>query len=167
MGTGIHGGFGNTAGSKNHYEKKGKLIKTNASYTRDSLIKEIDGHTDISTKIAKELTNHNIHINVLGDKLFEEYLGYDEKTVAVTIGKQIYLRRSSASIICDLIHEGKHVLDYLSGININNIRSWDGEIRAYRAEREFQISTKRKLDFENDDDLLVHVWKNYERGEQK
>ena len=164
MGTGMHGGFGNTAG-KNHYEKKGILVKSNVSHTRDSLINEIDGHTEISSKIAKGLNNHSIHINVLGDRLFEEYLGYDKKTVAVTIGNQIYLRSSSASIISDLIHEGTHVLDYLSGINVKNIRSWNGEIRAYRAEREFQIKTKRKLDFENDDDLLVHVWKNYERGE--
>lgn len=164
MGTGIHGGFGNTNGSKRS-EKKGTLIQTKLTHTRESLIKELHGYTEISTMIAEGLKNHDIHLNVLGDKLFEEYLGYDKKTVAVTIGKQIYLRGSSASIISDLVHEGTHVLDILAGINIKNIRTWPGEIRAYKAEREFQKKTNRKLDFKTEDDLYVHVWQNYERGD--
>ena len=164
MGTGIHGGFGNTKGS-NRQEKIGIIKQVKASHTRDSLIKELHGHTEISTKIAEGLKKNNIHINVLGDYLFENYLGVGKKTVAVTIGKQIYLRSSSATIISDLVHEGTHVLDYLSGISVNNIKTWSGEIRAYKAERDFQIKTKRKLDFATEDDLYVHVWSNYKRGE--
>ena len=165
MGVGIHGGFGNTAGS-NRSEKVGTLTQTKLTYTRESMIKELYGYTEISTKIAKGLKNHDIHLNVLGDKLFEDYLGVDKKTIAVTIGKQIYLRGSSASIISDLVHEGTHVLDTLAGISIRNIRTWPGEIRAYKAEREFQMLTKRELNFKTEDDLYVHVWQNYERGDQ-
>ena len=49
MGVGIHGGFGNTHGSKLislikvSYSKKGTLTQVKANHTRDSLIKEIDG----------------------------------------------------------------------------------------------------------------------------
>ena len=166
MGTGIHGGFGNSRGSKK-FKKTGTLEPCKNTYTRDSLINELQGYTETSTKIAAGLKNGDIHINILGDRLFEDYLGCDKKTVAVTIGKQIYLRRSSASIISDLVHEGTHALDYISGVHIENIRTWPGEIRAYKAEREFQIKTNRKLDFETEDDLYVHVWKNYERGDTK
>ena len=97
------------------------------------------------------------------DKLFSEYLGVSSDTVGLTVGNQIYLRASSASIISDLVHEGNHAIEYISGINVNNIRTWPGEIRAYKAEREFQIKTKREVTFKNENDLLVHVWSNYER----
>lgn len=169
MGAGTHGGFGNTRGSKRanlikiSYSKKGKLTQAKASHTRESLLKEIDGHTTISSEIAKNIKNGNVHINVLGDKLFSEYLGVDSDTVGLTVGNQIYLRASSASIISDLVHEGNHAIEYISGISVNNIRTWPGEIRAYKAEREFQIKTKRDLTFKNENDLLVHVWSNYER----
>ena len=169
MGVGIHGGFGNTHGSKLislikvSYSKKGTLTQVKANHTRDSLIKEIDGHTKISSEIAKNIRKGNVHINVLGDKLFSEYLGVSSDTVGLTVGNQIYLRASSASIISDLVHEGNHAIEYISGINVNNIRTWPGEIRAYKAEREFQIKTKREVTFKNENDLLVHVWSNYER----
>ena len=169
MGAGKHGGFGNTLGSKHfsntktNSQKKGILKVVKANHTRESLIEEIDGHTNISTAIAKKIQSGDIHINVLGDRLFSEYLGAKEKTVAITIGKQIYLRASSASIISDLVHEGNHALEYISGISPNNIRTWPGEIRAYKAEREFQIKTNRPVDFPNENDLLIHVWRNYER----
>ncbi len=165
MGTGVHGGFGNSKGH-NHSEKKGIIKQTKLIYTRDSMIKELHGYTEISTKIADGLKNHNIHINVLGDQLFENYLGVDKKTIAATVGKQIYLRSSSASIISDLVHEGTHVLDILAGISLKNVSTWPGEIRAYKAEREFQQKTNRELDFKTEDDLYVHVWKNYKRGDQ-
>lgn len=163
MGTGVHGGFGNSFGRK-HSLKLGKIHHTNNNYTRESLINEIDGHTVLSTKIASGIKNGDIHINVLGDRLFEEYLGYGKNTIAVTIGKQIYLRSSSASIISDLIHEGTHVLDHLSGINSQNIGRIKLELRAYKAERDFQIKTNRKVDFPNEDDIYVHVHRNYKKG---
>lgn len=169
MGAGKHGGFGNTYGSKHSYlsnnnsQKKGTRSIVKANHTRDSLLNEIDGHTKISSAIAKTIRSGDIHINVLGDKLFSDYLGVKDDTVAITVGKQIYLRASSASIISDLVHEGNHALEYISGVSVNNIRTWPGEIRAYKAEREFQIKTKRPLDFKTENDLLVHVWKNYER----
>ncbi len=165
MGMGLHGGFGNSRGSRliKKSAKKGKLSSIKASYTRDSLIRELDGHTNTSTELAKRIRIGDIHINVLGDDLFERYTGSDKDTLAVAIGKNLYLRRSSASIVSDMVHEGKHALDYISGINTYEIQTWPGEIRAYKAEREFQIKTKRPVDFINENDLLVHVWKNYKR----
>ncbi len=169
MGTGRHGGFGNTHGSKNYTivegnsQKKGNRTVIKANHTRESILKEIDGHTVISSNIAKKIKGGEIHINVLGDRLFSEYLGTEDDTIAATVGNQIYLRASSASIASDLVHEGTHAIDYISGVKVNNIRTWPGEIRAYKAEREFQMKTNRNVDFATEDDLLVHVWKNYPR----
>jgi hypothetical protein len=168
MGAGKHGGFGNTYGRKhsnlsNNPQKKGTLIIAKANHTRESLIKGIDGYTAISSAVAAKIRSGDIRINVLGDKLFSEYLGVGESTLAMAVGKHVYLRASSANIISELVHEGNHALDYLSGISENNIKTWPGEIRAYRAEREFQIKSNRPVDFANDNDLLVHVWSNYER----
>ena len=169
MGAGTHGGFGNTRGSKRaflikiSYSKKGELTQVKANHTRESLLNEIDGYTQISSEVAKNIRNGNVRITVLGDQLFNDYLGVDSGTLGLTIGNHIYLRSSSASIISDLVHEGNHAIEYISGINEHNIRTWPGEIRAYKAEREFQIKTNRELTFKNENDLLVHVWSNYER----
>ena len=42
-----------------------------AIYTKEDLIKALDGGTDISTEIANQLRSGEININVLGDELFE------------------------------------------------------------------------------------------------
>lgn len=165
MGTGYHGGFGNTNKAIKKASKKGELQKIRANYTREMFIKELEGVTEISTAVAIGLRNGDVHINVLGDKLFEEYLGVSEDTLGLQEGKYIYLRSSSASIISDLVHEGNHLLEYLAGVDPKEINTWPGEIRAYRAEREFQIKSGREVTFLNDNDLLVHVWSNYKRYE--
>ncbi len=173
MGTGINGGFGNTKGRSilslfsNITNKKGIHVFCKNNYTRESLIHELEGQTKISNEIAERIKKGDIFINILGDHLFNEYLNAKSETVAVTVNKQIYLRASSASIVSDLVHEGNHALEFFSNINPNNIRTWPGEIRAYKAEREFQIKTNRPVDFINENDLLVHVWKNYEREAKK
>ena len=166
MGAGVHGGFGNTQGSRrNHSLKKGKFHSQHVNHTRESLLRELDGQTPTSSAIADKIRRQEIKINVLDDNLFNRYLGYDNHTLAVTVGKQVYLRKNSASIISELVHEGQHALDFIHGIKESSIRTWPGEIRAYKAEREFQMKTKRPVDFANENDLLVHVWRNYKREE--
>ena len=171
MGAGLHGGFGNTRGRT--YKKANTTFNNtnyqtvNIHYSRESLISELEGVTKISNDVADALKKSIIKINVLGDKLFENYLGVDKKVKAMQIGNQLYLRNSSLSIHSDLVHEGNHALEYLAGVPAEIVGGWEGEIRAYKAEREFQIRTNRPLEFVNEDDIKVHVWMNYPRRAKK
>lgn len=47
------------------------------------------------------------------------------------VGNQIYVRRGSASVFSDVVHEGIHVIDFLDGIDERTISSWAGETKAY------------------------------------
>lgn len=109
MGTGYHGGFGSSHGSgmKVSY-KLGPKGESYRNYTREDLISYIDGVTEESTAIANKIRNGTIKVNVLGDRLFEEYLGASPETVAMAVGNQIYLRNSSINIYSDMVHEGVH-----------------------------------------------------------
>ena len=164
MGAGYHGGFGKTHGSgiKVSYKlgPKGEGYK---NYTREDLVNYIDGVTEESTAIAKGIRNGTVKVNVLGDRLFEEYLGASPDTVAMAIGNQIYLRNSSINIYSDMVHEGTHAMDYIHGIKESVTSSWVGETRAYSAERKFQIAKGGHIDFANENDMMVHIWKNYKR----
>lgn len=55
-------------------------------------------------------------------------------------------RRSSPTIISDVVHEGTHVIDYVNGMDQNVLFSWTGEIRAFPEENvskcDFDISRK-------------------------
>jgi len=161
MGTGIYGGFGKTKGFVSESRKKGELSYQKAFHSRDSIIEGIDKKTQTASQIAYAIRNGDIKINVLGDVLFNEYLGEKDSTLGVQVGKQLYVRASSLSILSDIIHEGVHVLDYIAGKKSSR---WDAEMRAYKAEREFQIVTNTKVDFPDMNELEVHVWMNYERS---
>ncbi len=131
--------------------------------TRDDIIEALNGTTDKSTEIAGAIQDGRIGINVLGDELFESYLGVSPNTVAAELNGQIYLRRSSQSLYSDVVHEGTHALDYLSGVDERTIGSWTGEIRAYMAEREFQIKSGMTVQFSDIQDMMVHIWSFYPR----
>ena len=49
------------------------------------------------------------------------------------------------------------VKDYLLGIPAEEIGGWFGELRAYRAEHEFQVKAGLKVEYANDDDICVHA----------
>lgn len=165
MGAGYHGNFGKTYGSDvKVFYKLGSKGESYKNYTKDDLINYIDGITEESTIIATGIKNGSIKVNVLGDKLFENYLGASSNTVAMTVGNQIYLRNSSISIYSDMVHEGTHALDYVRGIEEHVILSWTGEMKAYSAERKFQIAKGDHVDFLDENDMLVHIWKNYKRS---
>ena len=162
MGTGIHGGFGLTAG-RHSSSKAGKTKSVKANYTKEQLIDFIDGITPQSSKIADYIRKGKISINVLGDELFERAFGVDSNVIGLAIGNRIYIRRDSVSIYSDLVHEGTHALDYLEGISYENISSIEGEFRAYKAEHLFQRAAKLPVEFANEDDIKIHLWINYRR----
>ena len=99
--------------------------------------------------------------------MIERYYKISPGTAGFADGNKIYIRKSSLSIKSDLFHEGVHANDFLLGIPSEEIGGWSGELRAYRAEHEFQIKAGLPVEYANDDDICVHVWMNYERRKKK
>ncbi|MEY8425651.1 hypothetical protein AALB52_23805, partial [Lachnospiraceae bacterium 38-14] len=143
--------------------KNGNYESKTQNYTRDNIIDSLDGVTIKSTEIANALRNKDIGINVLGDELFERYFGCSSDTIAIQIGNQIYVRNSSVSLLSDVVHEGTHALDYLNGISESTISSWSGETAAYSAERDFQMESGMSVQYENEEDMMIHIWSNYKK----
>lgn len=150
-------------GGTNSAYKLGNNVTISQSLTRQDIINSLDGVTDQSTQIANAIKDGKIKINVLGDELFESYLGVSSNTTAMQVGNQIYMRRSSASIYSDVVHEGTHAMDFINNISQREISPWPGEIRAYSAERLFQIKAGMPVQFATENDMLIHIWSNYKR----
>lgn len=159
MGAGYHGGFGSTKGSGNS-QKKGYQKANQGLRDKDQLYSSVDGVTEHTSEIIKNIKNKKIKVSVLGDRLFEEYLGEDKNTAAVAIGNKIYLRRSSVTVSSDFVHEGTHALDYIAG-KLSKMNVIESEMHAYRREHEFQKAAGIPLEFANEDDIRVHVFLNY------
>lgn len=66
-------------------------------------------------------------------------------------------------MLSDVVHEGTHATDYANGIGQSTISSWTGETAAYSAERDFQIESGMSAQFENEEDMMIYIWSNYER----
>ena len=93
MGAGYHGGFGLTKGSakllSQGYRRGTQQIKD-----KEQLYKGVDGITPQASEIVKNVKLGRIKLTILGDKLFEEYIGEYSETLGVAIGSKIYLRMS-------------------------------------------------------------------------
>lgn len=162
MGAGYHGGFGATSGKKTAL-KTGGVTSVKQNYTREQLLTFIDGVTKHSSEIVANINAGNIKLSFIGDELFERAFGVSSDVTGLAIDNKIYIRKSSITIHSDMVHEGTHALDYLRGISYSERAGWAGEIRAYTAEHHFQKAANITLEFANEDDIRVHVWKNYKR----
>ena len=160
MGSGYHGGFGDTLGKKYLY-KNGRQNYIRANYTKEQLLESIEGKTKQATKIANSIRNGRILMSVIGNELFDRAFGVNSNVIGLAIENKIYLRRDSISIYSDMIHEGTHALDYTNGIEFNEISSYEGEMRAFKAEHEFQKAVGIKPDFKNEEEIKVYVLVNY------
>ena len=162
MGAGIHGGFGATKGS-NKVSKEIYKESRDKNYTREDLIDFIDGKTEQSSIIADKIRNGEIKISILGDQLFEKMFGVNYEVIGIAMGNKIYLRKNSSSIHSDIVHEGTHAVDFLNGLSYNKISSWDGEIKAYTEEHYFQKASGLALQFDNENEIKIHVMSNYKK----
>ena len=162
MGAGYHGGFGATKGSSKVL-KKGYQSSGEQNYTKEQLVDFLDGKTSQSSEIADKIRKGEIKLSVLGDELFERAFGVNSDVVGIAIDNKIYIRRNSSTIHSDMVHEGTHAMDFLKGLPYEKISSWDGEIKAYTAEHHFQKASGLAVQFTNEDEIKVHVWKNYRK----
>ncbi|WP_288886487.1 hypothetical protein [uncultured Eubacterium sp.] len=166
MGAGIHGGFGATKGSVKLYKDIYAKSKEQ-NYTREQLINFLDGKTKQSSIIADKIRKGEIKISVLGDKFFEDVFGVNKDVVGIAIDNKIYVRKNSNTIHSDIVHEGTHAVDYLSGLSYDKISSWNGEIKAFTAEHHFQKASGLKLQFDSENEIKIHVMNNYKKKGRK
>lgn len=163
MGTGYHGGFGATKGSA---YKKSSSSKHNQCVTislkREDIIDALMGVTLASTVVAEFIRDKKIGINILGDKLFDATLRKDvdpKKTNAYQDKNQIYIRRSALKGYTNFVHEGTHAYDYIKGVI--KPASFEGELRAYMNEHEYQIKKGEHVEYEGEDEIRVHIKLEY------
>lgn len=75
--------------------------------------------------------------------------------------------KNSNTIHSDIVHEGTHAVDYLSGLSYDKISSWNGEIKAFTAEHHFQKASGLKLQFDSENEIKIHVMNNYKKKGRK
>ncbi len=131
---------------------------------KSQLIRALDGTTPEAIEIAQAIRNGNINVRILRNNGFARAFraaggtGSIHNVAAFQQGKSIILRRGSASLVSDAVHEGVHALDELRGF-VGTDFQW--EKRAYFAERRFQRATGRPLDFPNWRDIYIYIRNNY------
>ncbi|MDE5697735.1 MAG: RHS repeat-associated core domain-containing protein [Lachnospiraceae bacterium] len=131
-------------------------------YTKEEILALIDGKTRQSTKVARAIRRGEIGLNLLSDRLFEDYFGVNKLVVGIEVKNQIYIRNKADHILSTIVHEGTHALDYKSGYGIDGVSHWAWEKRAYFYERQFQLALGEQVNFTTINDMLVHIWSNYE-----
>ena len=78
--------------------------------------------------------------------------------MAFAQGNEVYLRTDSPTMLSDVVHEGTHALDYLSGLDVSQRKL---ELRAYWQEREFQKATGAPLGFKTVAAMLMFIYRTY------
>lgn len=141
--------------------KIGLLCGINKNYTKEELLNGLLNVTDKSNEIAKRIKEKNIKLSVIGDELFENYLGVGKDVIAMQVGNNIYVRKSSKTILSDIVHEGTHASDFYTGISQKDISSIKGEIKAYTEEYYYQKKKYGKTSFSSIDEIKAHVHNNY------
>jgi hypothetical protein len=133
--------------------------------SRESLVNSLTGFTEQGNRVAQGLETRQIGLNVLGDELFAKaYRGRNDpaRVRAFQRGEFIYIRRSSARMKSDIIHEGTHVLDEAQGsLPSYGLNPYIWEKRAYFYERQFQVAEGGNPEFLTIESMLDHIWMNY------
>ena len=76
-------------------------------------------------------------------------------------GNQMYIRRSSITGYSIFVHEGTHVIDHLNDIPQSIISSFDGELKAYMNEHDYQKKKGEHVDYKDKEEIIVHIKLNY------
>lgn len=145
----------------NQAKKMGNFLKISNNYTKEELLDELRNVTDDSTIISTYIGSKEIKMSVLGDELFEKYLGVGKNVVALQFEDNIYVRKSSKTILSDIVHEGTHAYEFKSGKTQKAVSSKSGEIKAYVAEHNFQKKKYGVTTFSSTDEIKDFVNKNY------
>jgi hypothetical protein len=139
-----------------------EIAKTGQSITRERILSRLKGLTEQSDAISSSISSKASGLNVLGDNLFARTYalkgGLGEAPQAFAYGEQIFVRRGSANLLSDVVHEGTHSLDYLSGFDGSTLQL---ELRAYSAEGAFQQAGGGTVEFSSDQEMLDFIQQHY------
>lgn len=110
-----------------------------------------------------------IKVNLLGDELYNKY--YDPNKVAhcefASNGEiNLYLRRNSATLFEDAVHEGVHGMDMYNKFGTNPLlttKTW--EFRAYQAEGDFQRAIGKTVQYPTGQSIMNHITDNYSNAD--
>ncbi|MCW7538237.1 LysM peptidoglycan-binding domain-containing protein [Aquabacterium sp. A7-Y] len=139
-----------------------------ANFNGRDIAAAIDGVTEQSSRIAAAIRNGDLKISVLGDDLFNKAkLSAEEvrqgNIVAIAQENRLYLRKSSASLLTDTVHEGTHGLDFINGYGATSPKTrWQWEKRAFFYERQYQLSSGQIPQFSTPRDMVFHIWEHYD-----
>lgn len=77
---------------------------------------------------------------------------------------EIFLRRTSKTLLVDAVHEGTHALDWLDFINGRLYRptQWGSEFRAYRAEQNFLQQLGQPQELRTLEEIDLHIRAHYD-----
>ena len=130
-------------------------------------MKRIEGTTQQADRIASAIRKKDIGLNIISDEMYTRLIG---DSLAYAAKNQIYLRRSAingGTVLGDLIHEGTHALDFVSGFGKNTLKTvgqW--EKRAYFYERQFYRWNNEPVRFDSINDMIRSVKPDYPKWDQ-
>jgi hypothetical protein len=115
------------------------------------------------------IKNGNIKVSILGDRLFTEGLGSTDTALAriKPNGINIYLRKSSATIFEDAVHEGQHAIDFSNKFGyspLKNTLTW--ETRSHMAEAEYIMRASGKSGMPSAEFITDYVKRMYSNWNQ-
>jgi len=125
------------------------------------LLDKLLGTTRAAERIAKAIEAGEIRVRLLSDERFDRIhhnKGGKNAAWAFADGRTIYIRKSSPSLLSDVVHEGTHALDHLSGVERNRRQL---ELRAYVNEWQFQKTTHTSTQFSSLAQLVIFVYTRY------
>ena len=125
------------------------------------LARALRGTTWQADRIAAAIKAREIKVDILraGD-FYKRYRLLDGQRSAQAFAycNAVYLRANSPTILSDLVHEGTHALDCLSGRDMSRRRL---ELRAYLYEHQFQKVVRDRPQFGSPLEVAFFVWRQY------
>jgi hypothetical protein len=121
------------------------------------LARALMGTTRQAERIANSIHAGKMQVHVLSNQDFDQryqVVGGSSYALAFSYGSEVFLRANSPSTLSDLVHEGTHVLDYLSRFAKSRRHL---ELRAYYYEHQFQKSVGDVPQFDNLFEVLRFV----------
>ncbi|WP_217349813.1 LysM peptidoglycan-binding domain-containing protein [Polaromonas sp. A23] len=132
-----------------------------------ALADKIDGVTEHTSRVAQAIRAGDINTYVLGDQPFNDIVSKagaqhpgDIGGMTSPSGSKIYIRGSlgEENFGHALAHEGSHALDRLAGIKQP---LFVDEVKAFSHQRDFQIASGQKPEFQSIAEIEFHVMETY------
>ncbi|NHN25520.1 hypothetical protein FIA58_007505 [Flavobacterium jejuense] len=180
----------------NFIERGIKSGKTIGKIDKATIIRELHNVTETATEVSRALKKGKIKLEKLDDIDFfkaikepGESLEKIKDVLACQIKNKIYIKNNTSldKAFGEIVHEGKHALDYVNGLfkDIKLLREETKlivhdkvsmksfvdkmsddqviELRARIVEREFQIAAKQALDFRSVEAMISFIFEKYNK----